>query len=50
MQKALDTIIGEAINPTKVELFESSFFLGRSKPLHFFKKNLSNINITFDNC
>ena len=39
-------------NPNKAGLFEGSFFWGESQFEHpsYFKKNLSNINITLYNC
>ena len=39
-------------NPNKAGLFEGSFWWGESKltPQSYFKKNLSNINITLHNC
>ena len=39
------------LNPNKAGLFEGSFFWGVNLiPLSYFKKNLSNINITLYNC
>ena len=44
------------LNPNKAGLFEGSFFGGDAgggiilTPLSYFKKNLSNINVTVKNC